>query len=346
MFDSADVADAAFKAAGLGAASGELVRALVPAIGFAPSAASETSLGATRIGGTPDLPQGTEWPIRPVPGDVAAVAARGGSNHGDHIRKHLGKPLPFQFLAQVDLTEMAAVGPVASDLPSEGRLLFFYDVLVGPWDNGKRLVRVIWDKAPRETLRRLETPPILTELAEAYVADVAREMAKWREEKNLPAPADDQHTAPYWGPSRGMRLQALLQLPDRMTVEADGDAALKALMDDDNVADALGSIRDAQRRNGVPNHILLGTPVPEQDDPRYDAVVVTQHGVQHLERSVWTREWPRIREAARDWRLLLQIDLKDFWQDDLSEGRVYFLIRVADLAARNFADVVAVYQQT
>ena len=55
--------------------------------------------------------------------------------------------------------------------------------------------------------------------------------------------------------------------------------------------------------------------------------------------------WPEIEAGARDWRLLLQIDVGDFLQES-GEGTVYFLIRAEDLAERRFDRVVAVYQQT
>src|SRR6478752_1307388 len=81
-----------------------LLRVMQPAIGFEPSEA---------------------WPVRPVPVDAEAIAARGGSRHAPHLQRHLAQPLPFEFLAQVDLAEAAALGEVAEELPREGRLLFF-----------------------------------------------------------------------------------------------------------------------------------------------------------------------------------------------------------------------------
>src|ERR1700759_5442196 len=80
-----------------------LLAYLRPAIAFGPrETKGDPALGATRIGGMPDLPPSKPWPIRPA-ADAAVIAARGGSRHGDHIRRHLSQPLPFQFLAQVDL---------------------------------------------------------------------------------------------------------------------------------------------------------------------------------------------------------------------------------------------------
>jgi hypothetical protein len=103
-----------------------LLRVMHTAIGFEPiEGSSESALGTTRIGGMPDLAIGEPWPVRPVPADAEAIAARGGSRHGPHIRKLLALPLPFGFLAQVNLAEAAALGDVARELPKDGRLLFF-----------------------------------------------------------------------------------------------------------------------------------------------------------------------------------------------------------------------------
>ena len=87
---------------------------------------------------------------------------------------------------------------------------------------------------------------------------------------------------------------------------------------------------------------FLGSPVPVQDDPRYDAVIVAELGKDHLSSGEWKSVWPEIELLSRGWTLLLQITL-DAWS---LEGTVYFCIRTADLAQREFGNVVAVYQQT
>ena len=92
-------------------------------------------------------------------------------------------------------------------------------------------------------------------------------------------------------------------------------------------------------------HQLLGSPLPEQSDPRFEAEVVSRFGVQYLSQDAWKANRPAIEAGAGAWRLLLQIDVGDFLQES-GEGTVYFLIRAADLADRRFDRVVAVYQQT
>ncbi|MBU1244636.1 DUF1963 domain-containing protein [Myxococcota bacterium] len=71
----------------------------------APSAKPH-QLGDSRIGGRPDLPKGTPWPI------------------------HAGRPLSF--LAQFRLADVPRPGSLI-DLPSDGHLYFFYDVEGMPW---------------------------------------------------------------------------------------------------------------------------------------------------------------------------------------------------------------------
>jgi len=318
--------------------------ALSPAMIFAPLPGDAPQrLGATRIGGTPDMPPSLDWPVRLPPPNVAEIAARGGAAHGEHLRKHLERALPFEFVAQIDLVEAARLGPVAEALPREGRLLLFYEGSTAPWNGGAESCRVLWDRAPAEILETKPRPAELAELGAAQVADY-NETARQRGWK----PMTLEKTL-YWGPARPMRLEARLQLPDDFSVEAQGNAALAALFEDEEIVDAyreMLSERAWDKGAERSRQQLLGAPTPEQDDPRYDAVVVTEYRVQHLPHDEWKAAWPSIAQKARDWRLLLQLDMSDYLQMRYAEGTVYFLIRHEDLAARAFENVVAIYQQT
>lgn len=86
--------------------------------------------------------------------------------------------------------------------------------------------------------------------------------------------------------------------------------------------------------------------MPEQDDPRYGAVVWSRFGKPYLSSEEWETHHDELVAAAREWRLLLQLDLSDWTQAQFTEGTVYFLIRTTDLAARRFERVVGVYQQS
>lgn len=324
-----------------------LLRVMQPAIGFEPiEGSSEPALGATRIGGTPDLPPSEPWPVRPVPVDAEAIAARGGSRHAPHLQRHLAQPLPFEFLAQVDLAEAAALGEVAEELPREGRLLIFYDGAVGPWHNGTESARVIWDRTAPAQIERKGLPRALVDLHVEFSTALKRG-----------EPPPDPHavtaaTPSYqWGPARAMRLVPMLRPPAQNTPERAPDNKeadvefIEALQDEDFEA-SIDALFDDRHVYGAPRQQLLGLPLPEQDDPRYSAAVTTELGIQFLTPETARENWPRIAAAAPQWRLLLQIDMQDYLQQPYVEGTVYFLIRRDDLATRVFDKVVAIYQQT
>ncbi|CAO4195662.1 DUF1963 domain-containing protein [Methylorubrum extorquens] len=332
-----------------------VVAALVPTLVFRPRPADRGSLGGTRIGGTPDLPPGLTWPRRAKPADAEAIAKRGNAEAGEEMRRHFRKELPYAFFAQVDLGEARAAakgegGPAAA-LPGHGRLLFFYDLAAGPWDNGTESARVIWDESPREGLTPQTMPADLVAAADAHRAEIARVNRQFK----LPLPKPDSCT-PYGGPARPMSLHATLRPPAIDSLEMDAQPALKAALA--RRTDGEERFRDAyqdlfskafDRYYGTANagrrNQLLGSPLPEQSDPRVEAEVVSRFGVQHLERDTIEAHRAETDAGARTWRLLLQIDVGDFLQED-GEGTVYFLIRDTDLSERRFDRVVAVYQQT
>jgi uncharacterized protein YwqG len=99
---------AAVEAKGLGAFWPRLAPHCRPSIRVLPQVApgEPLPLGASRLGGTPDLPAATEWPTW------------GGR--------------PLSFLAQLNLAELAAY-PAAAALPAAGWLSFFYDAQEQPW---------------------------------------------------------------------------------------------------------------------------------------------------------------------------------------------------------------------
>lgn len=351
MFDSPDDAYRQLANAFTRPQAEIIVEALVPTLVFQPKADGALVLGGTRIGGTPDLPPGLEWPRRAAPADIEAVARRANADSAKEIREHFQKRLPYAFFAQVDLAEARGQGGAAGDLPETGRLLFFYDLAAGPWDTGTEAVRVIWDQSPRESLTAQAMPADLAAVVEAHRAEIAAINAKY----NLPKPRPDAGTA-YSGPARAMTLRATLRPPAGYSVEMEASPTLKAVyghqpMGENPFRDAYNDrlSRAFDKFYGEANpgrrNQLLGSPLPEQDDPRYDAEVVTRFGIQHLDEAQRKAHRDEIVAAEKNWRLLLQIDVGDFMQGD-GQGTVYVLIRASDLAERRFDRVVAVYQQT
>ncbi len=328
-----------------------VIEAVVASIGFQPLP-GEGELNSTRIGGTPDLSPDIEWPIRPA-GDVDKLVALGGPNHAEHLKKHISQDLPYNFIAQIDLTEAHALGAVAADLPSKGRLLFFYDYAIGPWNNGEEGTRVIWDRGPeRETVRR-DIPLALLKLAEQEEVEYRAIMAKLMDE--FPDMDDNPFQTKYWGPSQPKRLVEFWSSPNALAHEIDEKPALKSALfseeeDDEDFYDSYmefeqDGLPGGQLEFGYHRHKLLGLPDPEQSDPRYDAVVFDITGEQFLKFEDGQAFFNAHGYRAVEWRLLLQIDMAEYLQTR-SEGTVYFLIRNDDLRNRNFNNVFAVYQQT
>jgi uncharacterized protein YwqG len=81
-------------------------------------------IGATKLGGLPDLPVGAAWPIRP------AYSYPQGKH--DYLQDSTRIPKPLSFLAQINLADVASQG-CDLPLPEAGLLLFFYDADTQPW---------------------------------------------------------------------------------------------------------------------------------------------------------------------------------------------------------------------
>jgi hypothetical protein len=286
----------------------QILNHLAPQLWIAPGEELPERRSGARFGGAPDLPPGANWPVRPVPHDLPTRAQELRDRHG-WILRHIERDLPYEFLAQIELAD----APVAAELglPASGRLLFFWDGVGGLTSSEPEFARVLWDETPRDRLEPTAIPAVLQELERAY-------------------DPTGQYKKPYVYPSRPVRLQPILHLPFCDAREMLDDPALAARLDDLDFRicynqllrgeDGMTKSKDAGQRR----HRLMGTPEPEQDDPRL--------GVE-LNGSV-------------DWQLLLQLDLGDLAQNPLIEGTLYFLIAREDLAARDFSKVRAVYGQT
>jgi hypothetical protein len=226
---------------------------LAPQLWIAPGEGLPEKEGGTRFGGAPDLPPGVAWPLRPVPGDLAIRAQELSERHA-WILRHIERELPYEFLAQIELAEAS---PAAAELglPSSGRLLFFWDGVGGLRYSEPEFARVLWDDTPREGLARTTIPPVMEELERSY-------------------DPTGKYKKPYVYPSRPMRLQPILHLPFCDAREMLDDRALEMRLDDLEFRDSYHQLlrgedgmlkrKDAGRRR----QRLMGTPEPEQDDPR------------------------------------------------------------------------------
>lgn len=112
---------------------------------------SEIALGATRIGGRPDLPPSVEWP-RWNGFEVQAPAP------SDPIGPIGYEPAALSFLAQINLSE---VPDATGLLPEHGWLCFFFDAAQQPWGFDPRdrgCARVLYFEGEPSTFARRAAP--------------------------------------------------------------------------------------------------------------------------------------------------------------------------------------------
>ena len=305
-------------------------------------------LGGSRLGGCPDLPGGARWPIRPALTNLADVKARGGSAHAEHITTYGGTDVPFPFMAQIDCAEARRLAPeAASDLPSSGRLLFFYDLWCGPWGDDDVSTHVIHDATPPEKLVPCAPP-------EALLAIERRERAAWKSAmEDAKLDIDDADAPRAVDPPRAIEPHETWVLPDLASFDARRRSDLvRRADDDDDFSDAYGQFAAWDGGlfegpgGGMRLHRLLGPPVCIQRDPRIHGVL--QDDATRYTDPGWSDPGWRARLVTKglDWRVLLQVDLADLKQQRYVEGIVYFIIANDDLARRDFSRVRAVYQQT
>lgn len=248
--------------------------------------------------------------LSPSPG-----AADGGSRLGgdpdlpDAAEWPEWKGKPLAFLGQVALADVAGLAG-AEALPADGLLSFFYDAEQGTWG---------FDPQDRGSWRVLYSPagvPLRPRPTPAAVPSDAR----YRPTGLTPSPI---LSLPAWDEPPIARLE--------MT-DDEGDRYMDLLAGDD---DASGG-----------RHQLLGWPEPIQSG-EMDAECQMVAGGLNLGGPEGYRD-PRaepLKAGASQWRLLLQLDSDEdagmMWGDS---GRLYFWIREADLAARNFDDVWMILQ--
>jgi uncharacterized protein YwqG len=144
------------------------------------------AIGMSRLGGTPDLPTGMAWPIRPAYPDAAARAELHRKQAADYraeaekpntwlkpddaerfalerlaLADVVTKPFPLGFLGQFDLAELAKEKGFDTAFPSEGRLLLFYDLWELPLEFAPESSvgwGLLWDQSPVSSLARSAPP--------------------------------------------------------------------------------------------------------------------------------------------------------------------------------------------
>ena len=150
MWSTRKELEAALAQAGLGEWSPRLAAAARHTMILKPGPFEEGAdapVGASRLGGMPDLPADVPWPWRPAIADA-------------YFKEHGERPWPLTFIAQIDFAEIHSAGGLEG-FPSSGRLLFFCDPILGPagWSSDdKSCASVMFFTGQTDRLARRDLP--------------------------------------------------------------------------------------------------------------------------------------------------------------------------------------------
>ena len=203
---------------------------------------------------------------------------------------------PLHFLASLRLSDLALFD-VEERLPSGGQLCFWYDAVEQPWGSAKDALGFVVRHVEDGALERTTRPPAAaTRLAPPEFASA--------------------------------RLTFHLE-PSLVPIDVTGGPEIP----DDllNSYEALTDELVPYWTFKTPSHFVLGWPRVVQSDVRSDCRNVVRG---HIADGESAEDYWR---SCAEWRLLLQLDsdhdLRWRWGD---AGRLYFMIRDADLAAERF----------
>ena len=290
--------------------------------------------GASKFGGCPDLPEGTEWPFS-NPRDCREFHPASLNALREETMRELGlpreeppKPGPMTLLAQINLADVHPLD-VQNELPERGMLYFFYDpapevVWFSQSVDEKRpgVMKVLFESGDFSGFQRREWPE---ELPEEYRFSECP--LTFSSEKMLP---NDEDFSIYG------------------REPADGGARLKPAENYDEIATSLGVLSptgryEAPGRAGEPFLHLLGYadliqgPIAASLEGRFHAAA--QSGLPLEASDGWRLD------GASEWVLLFQFD--SIWEAEIvrrtgselcldDAGRLYFYIRRDDLQNRRF----------
>lgn len=262
----------------------------------------EPRIGASRLGGLPDLPEGLEWPrwdVREHDQEELEQAEKLARTTPTAFMKERAQqlracgargPLPLSFMAQLDLGELSRLS-LGIPLPTSGLLCFFYEVSVQPWG---------FSPAHRGAWRVIHVP----------------------------------------GGAKLMRREPPADLPGRfvlkpVVVGLSPTWSMPSSLEghDDETAEAHDVLREliAEADPGVP-HQVGGFPAQIQGDMKRKCALASQ-GIYVGEPPDLPRsELDRLVAAQPDWRLLLQLcsddEMEVMWEDD---GKLFWWMRESDV---------------
>jgi uncharacterized protein YwqG len=229
-----------------------------------------------------------------------------------------GKPLAF--IAQFNLADVAAYD-TGNKLPHEGILHFFYEGGVEVWGYDPKDVDGFGIYHHKE-LAGLKAAALPEGVAEYALLSPCK--LEFSEDVSYPT---------------GEALDGVGLDPEMLKDFMDIKHANKHVFD--------GIIEDYEENRllGEADHQLLGHPHLVQGEIFEECQLVSNGLFCGNESGYRDPRAKELRDGAKDWTLLFQIDSDDnaevMWGD---EGMVYFAIRKADLAAADFSRVWAVFQ--
>jgi len=323
---------------------------------------SEIAIGATKFGGSPDLPADAKWPIRPAYPDAEKRTQffRQSLADSDKSAWPWAKPedrerlreafrqdtlnrirmieseQPLSFVAQINLKEMWAEGPLDPDMPREGVLSIFYDLMERPWgyDPATSIgFSILFHEIDGEPWTRRDAAPSLP------TAQVQTLMARLNG-KEPPEPDDRLF------PLACIAHACMTPLPAR-SAQIDqlglSDTLMDQLWQDWHFSDD----GPTAARNGEhwECHHVSGWPTPIQGDMQTKCALVHAGHYCGDGDAYNDPALAAIRATATDWLLLAQIgtDAKGnmMWGDS---GQLYVWIRRDDLKARRFENALLLLQ--
>ncbi len=317
-----------------------------------PCEESAIPLGASKIGGLPDLPAGMAWPERPPYGDAAERArlhlreaerlgsegtrpgssltpehAREASREQDDLAAAVAAVFPLAFLAQLDLASLALQPGFPPALPHHGRLLLFCDYWVRPpaYDpHAAAALRLIWDRTPVERLERRAEPAALAGLAQERWGSRFKPAAVTARSVFTAIPPSDRRF-------------------DAFPHGADASTFWDEDSEETRYEDWLARFGTPDEPDGTP-HQLGGWPRPLLNDMQAQAQLAS-HGLYCGSGEAYTTaEARRLLRTADRWRLLLQIG-RDDALGLLPSGALYILMREHDMRSRAFDRAWMVFQR-
>lgn len=301
-------------------------------------------LGVGKIGGLPDLPVDFDWPRRPAYVNAPQMAQQhraaatryledsarvrswltpdmGRRFHDEAMARAeaVARDFPLAFLAQIDLAALAREPGFDRSFPDSGRLLLFYDYWCAPGSfdpSAKDCFRLIWDSTPASRLKRAAAPSELAAISNpdwTCLFPAGRIVA--RSIVTAPPVSDANWNA--------------FELRDEALYDA-----YSPWVDD----------QDGERNGDGLSHRLGGWPQPLQSSMQAMAQLAS-HGIFCGSADTYkTSEARALLSRAGEWRLILQIGSDEKLQLLPGAGRIFVLMREADIAARRFENAWLVYE--